>query len=111
MPSGSSVVWFGCSRQERVPGRPMVVLQWAVTGIFFVIRIAYPFNAIRIALLVVVIGGITIGMIWGGGLLGLVRLPMKLLLMAAVGCVINCVVFNGIFNGMEKLRKKKTRQI
>lgn len=89
----------------------IIVLLTAVTGIFFVIRIAYPFNAIRIALLVVVISGITIGMIWGGSLLGLVRLPIKLLLMAAIGCVINCVVFNGIFNGMEKLRKKKTRQI
>ena len=33
MPSGSSVVWFGCRRQDRVPGKPMVVLQWAVTGI------------------------------------------------------------------------------
>ena len=33
MPSGSSVVWFGWRRQLRVPGRPMVVLQWAVTVI------------------------------------------------------------------------------
>ena len=33
MPSGSSVVWLGCKRQLRVPGRPMVVLQWAVTVI------------------------------------------------------------------------------
>ena len=35
MPSMSSVGWFGCKRQESVPGRPMVVLQWAVTVIFF----------------------------------------------------------------------------
>ena len=89
----------------------IIVMLTAVTGIFFVIRIAYPFNAIRIGLLVVVIGGITIGMIWGGRLLGLVRLPMKLLMMAACGCIINCAVFNGIFNGMEKFRKRKSKQI
>ena len=35
MPSMSSVGWFGCRRHESVPGRPMVVLQCAVTGIFF----------------------------------------------------------------------------
>ena len=34
MPSGSSVGWLGWRRQDRVPGRPMVVLQWAVTRIF-----------------------------------------------------------------------------
>ena len=34
MPLGSSVVWLGCRREEKVPGRPMVVLQWAVTRIF-----------------------------------------------------------------------------
>ena len=33
MPSGSSVVWLGCKRHDSVPGRPMVVLQWAVTVI------------------------------------------------------------------------------
>ena len=33
MPSTSSVGWFGCRRHDSVPGRPMVVLQWAVTGI------------------------------------------------------------------------------
>ena len=89
----------------------IIVLLTAVTGVFFVIRIAYPFNAIRIALLVVVIGGITVGMFWGGALLGLVRLPMRLLLLAVAGCVINCVVFNTIFNGMEKLRKRKSNPI
>ena len=35
IPSGSSVVWLGCRRQDNVPGRPMVVLQWAVTVILF----------------------------------------------------------------------------
>ena len=89
----------------------IIVLLTAVTGVFFVIRIAYPFNAIRIALLVVVIGGITVGMFWGGALLGLVRLPMRLLLLAVAGCAINCVVFNTIFNGMEKLRKRKSDPI
>ncbi len=89
----------------------IIVLLTAVTGIFFVIRIAYPFNAIRIALLVAVIGGITVGMFWGGALLGLVRLPMNLLLLAVAGCVINCIVFNTIFNGMEKLRKRKSNPI
>ena len=34
MPLGSSVVWLGWRRAEKVPGRPMVVLQWAVTRIF-----------------------------------------------------------------------------
>ena len=33
IPSGSSVVWLGCRRQLKVPGRPIVVLQWAVTVI------------------------------------------------------------------------------
>ena len=27
MPLGSSVVWLGCRREEKVPGRPIVVLQ------------------------------------------------------------------------------------
>ena len=33
-PLGSSVVWLGWRRAEKVPGRPMVVLQCALTRIF-----------------------------------------------------------------------------
>ena len=35
IPSGSSVVWFGCKRDEKVPGIPIVVLARLVMMILF----------------------------------------------------------------------------
>ncbi len=86
----------------------LAVILTAATGVFLLIRISLPFNALRLALLIFVICGIVGGVWFVGDFLGLAELTWQMdLFVLGVG-LINAAIFAGLYWIMEKIKERKT---
>ncbi len=94
-------------RLSYVEFSTMSVILTALIGVNMVIRLSIPINALRAALIVVVIGGLSIGILGFPGLFNFVYLsgfPLMLLIILAISSVI---VYNIIYSLSNRILIKK----
>ncbi len=87
----------------------LCVLLFAFIGVMLVIRLSMPYNAIRAALLVVVVGGLVLGSTVLGPLFNIAAFTPSMWLIASIAAAANAVVFQLVYNAFDKLHVKNLR--
>lgn len=82
------------------------VYMTALCAYLLLLRLSYPFNALRIAMLIISAGGIVAGSLIFSGFFSLVWLSPYGLLIFALLSVVTALVFNLLYNYAEKLIEK-----
>lgn len=84
----------------------LAVVITAMTGIFLLLRISLPFNAVRTLLFVMVLTGLIFGVIIGRSILSLAPFSWQLAIASLWISAINAGVFFSLYALMDKIRKK-----
>lgn len=80
----------------------LCVLVFAFIGVLLVIRLSIPYNAIRAALLVVVIGGLVLGSTVFGPLFNIASFTQGMWLLGGVVAAIDLVAFQLLYNAFDR---------
>ena len=88
----------------------LCVIVTAMTGVFLLFRISYPFDTVRAVLFGLVLIGLVVGSFVLHDLLGFGTLSWGTAISFVVICVINAFVFFVLFHFMEELRLKKLEE-
>ncbi len=87
------------------------VYMTALCAYMLILRLSYPFNALRIAMLTVSAVGIVLGCVFFAGFFSLVWLSVDGLILFGLLSAFTIVSFNLLYNYAEKLIEKKEKQI
>lgn len=80
----------------------MAVIVTALIGVMMVIRLSIPFNGIRIALLSVILAGLTLGITVFGWFFGIVPLSVEAFIILLILSAASVIIFNVAFNLISK---------
>lgn len=85
----------------------IAVILNSLVGVMMVIRLSIPFNGIRIALLAVIVSGLTLGIIVFGQFFGIVPLSVTGIIILGIMSVVSVVVFNLFYNFNQRFLDKE----
>ena len=85
----------------------MATIITTIIGILLVFRLSVPFNALRIALMAVIIGGFSLAVLILGKIVGLVPLSTLSFITLLIMAVVSVVVFNIIFTLLHNMAEKQ----
>ncbi|WP_165252734.1 HAD-IC family P-type ATPase [Adlercreutzia sp. ZJ304] len=88
----------------------LCVLLFAFIGVMLVIRLSIPYNAIRAALLVVIVGGLLLGSTLLGPLFNIAPFTSTMWLIIGIAAAVNLVVFQLLYNAFDRLRMRRIQK-
>ncbi|WP_165062373.1 HAD-IC family P-type ATPase [Adlercreutzia sp. ZJ154] len=89
----------------------LCVLLFAFIGVMLVIRLSIPYNAIRAALLVVIVGGLLLGSTLLGPLFNIAPFTSTMWLIIGIAAAVNLVVFQLLYNAFDRLRMRRIQKV
>lgn len=97
------IVGYGFLGLDYSQVSTLCVLLFAFIGVMLVIRLSIPYNPIRVALLVVVVGGIILGATVFGSLFNIAAFAPPMWWIMGIAAVVNLVAFQLIYNAFDRL--------
>ncbi len=84
----------------------LCVMMFAFIGVLLVIRLSIPYNAIRVGLLVVVLGGLVLGFTVLAPLFDLAPLTPTMWAVAGIGAAVNLIAFQLLYNLLGRMHER-----
>ena len=82
-------------------------MMFAFIGVLLVIRLSIPYNAIRVGLLVVVLGGLVLGFTVLAPLFDLAPLTPTMWVVAGIGAAANLIAFQLLYNLLGRMHERR----
>lgn len=89
----------------------MCVIVTAWIGLNLIFRISLPFTPMRLALIIAIAGGFTLGILFFPGIFSIARLTTSMLLGAAVFAALGSVVFHLVYNAFDRWHARRQKQL
>lgn len=80
----------------------LCVLTMSIIGFMLVIKLSIPFTPIRVALIIVIVGGTILGCVFFGNLFNIAEYTSEMIYLHSITCIIGCVLFFIVYALVDK---------